>query len=172
VNNPEHVLADFVAVYYDPRFAYNVVRAPEGMEHLSVYENPALPHTKELIASGDPDAGVWVPATLVTGPDHNRERRARNQAAEAEVRTIHVPATVRVTSNTATTTRAERLAPSVSTRSTQWYSAVTREWPDADDATWMDTSRRRSASEPSCHLRTVATIFQQWMMRPQMLVWC
>jgi hypothetical protein len=136
VNNPEHVLAKHVLVYYDPRFAYNIVRAPEGME---LYENPALPRRNALIASGDPAAGVWVlmakAVTLVTGPDHNRERRARTRAAEAEMRTIHVPAMVRVTTNSATTTRAERLAPSASTGSTQWYSARTSEWPDADDAT-------------------------------------
>jgi hypothetical protein len=155
--NPAHVLAKHVVVYYDPRFCYNVVRAPTGMEHLSVYQNPSLPRNNALIAAGDLTANVWVPrarqqaaaaaAVLVTGPGHHhRERRAKNQAPEAEWQAGHVPAVVRVVANnsasTTTTTQAERV-PSVCTGSTQFYSTLTDECPDADDASTIVTNLDR-----------------------------
>jgi hypothetical protein len=55
VNNPEHVLASHVRVYYDRPFLYIAVRV---LEHLSVYENPALSRSNALVFTGVPN--VWA----------------------------------------------------------------------------------------------------------------
>jgi hypothetical protein len=132
VKNPEHVLAEHVLVNYDARFLYNVVRVPTGMEHLSVYKTPALSHRNGLVPARD----VWVPLDIW--------RQNRDQEADPEIEAINVPSEVRV---------ANERGQSVSSGSTNYYSAFTSERPDHDNTT-IDTNLETARNQSRIHTVT------------------
>jgi hypothetical protein len=131
---PEHVLVDFVKVFYDQQFLHNVVQWPARME---LYKSPALARQNKLIFAAPSEVwvlhDVWVPIArvLTAEPTNHREQQDRPQETDSETEAIHVPSEVCVES--------------ASVGATTFYSAHTSELP----ATTRNNQSRRAVTPPA-----------------------